>query len=378
MKSSLCFVAPTAFPILARDRTVKEVGGAEVQQVRVARELARRGHTISMVCLDYGQADGVEFDGVRVFKAHRLDEGLPGIRFIYPRAWKLMQAMRRANADVYYQRTSAMHTGLVALHCQLNKRKFLFAGAHDDDFKAGAPLVFSKRDKAIFGWGIRHADAIVVQNETQAALANSTYGRECTLIKSCYEPHPDALPAGKGDVLWVATIRRWKRPDFFLKLAAEFPQQTFRMIGGPDKDDGAYYDEIRQRAQQIPNLKFMGFVPHADVEQHFNGARAFVNTSVAEGFPNTFLQAWSRGMPVVSTVDTGLRYDGQQVELFANDYLELKAKVKEILTQPALYQAVALSSLKAYQGSHSIGGVADTYQLLLQAIVQDRASARSP
>jgi glycosyltransferase involved in cell wall biosynthesis len=377
MKPSLCFVAPTAYPILARDRSVKEVGGAEVQQVRVARELARRGHAVSMVCLDFGQADGIEIEGVQVFKAHRMDEGWPGVRFIYPRAWKLLRAMKRANADVYYQRTSAMHTGLVALHCKLHHRKFLFAGAHDDDFRPEAPLVASARDKTIFRWGIRRANAVVVQNETQANLAKSSYGRDSTLIKSCYEPHPGACPAGDGDILWVATIRRWKRPEFFLRLAADFPQQTFRMIGGPDKDDADFYEEIRQQAQQAPNLKFMGFVPHADVEQHFNGARAFVNTSVAEGFPNTFLQAWSRGMPVLSTVDTGLRYDGKQVELFAMDYEQLKHKLAEILGRHELYREVAMQSLQAYESSHAIDSVADSYQALLRTITQVRYSTEA-
>jgi glycosyltransferase involved in cell wall biosynthesis len=50
----------------------------------------------------------------------------------------------------------------------------------------------------------------------------------------------------------------------------------------------------------MPNVQFLGFVPFADTEDLFRHARVFVNSSTAEGFPNTFVQAARVGTPVLS------------------------------------------------------------------------------
>ena len=74
----VCFVAPLAWPVLARDARIPVAGGAEVQQSILARLLGARGHRVSMVTLDFGQPDGSRVDGVTVHKAFAPGAGLPG------------------------------------------------------------------------------------------------------------------------------------------------------------------------------------------------------------------------------------------------------------------------------------------------------------
>ncbi len=87
----------------------------------------------------------------------------------------------------------------------------------------------------------------------------------------------------------------------FVELAKRVPNVRFIMVGGNPLQRDDFYESVLEEARKIPNLEFKGFLPFGEVEKLFMRASLFVNTSEIEGFPNTFLQAWARGVPVLST-----------------------------------------------------------------------------
>lgn len=302
---SLCFVAPHAWPVLSRDRHIPVVGGAEVQQAILARLLAAAGHAVSMICLDYGQPDAAQVDGVTVRKIFRMEEGVPVLRFVHPRLTSMWRALKAVNADIYYFRSAAMWVGVLAEFCRHHGRRLVYAGASDRDFDPGeGGQIRYARDRWLYRRGIRRAHAIVAQNERQRAACRSTFGKDAVVIPSCYELPGETTSATPEVILWVGTLHEGKRPEVLFELARRLPQRRFVMIGGPGLNAG-FYEAMRARAAAIPNLEFKGFLPLAEVEPWFDRARVFVNTSLYEGMPNTFLQAWARGVPTVATVDVG-------------------------------------------------------------------------
>src|SRR5260370_14140661 len=234
----ICFVAPNIWPVFSHDADNELVGGGEVQQSILARALVRAGYRVSMICLDFGQPQRVLRDGVMLHKAYRPDAGLRGLRCIPPRISTLWRAMRAVDADVYYQRCSAMLTALVAVFCRSHGKRSIFASACDLDFVPGRQPIRYLRDRWLFERGLALVDRIVVQNETQQRDCRANYGRESTLIPSCYELPAGVSPGTRDCVLCVRSMVEpdSKRPELFLALARRLPRRRFVMIGGAGGD----------------------------------------------------------------------------------------------------------------------------------------------
>ncbi|TLZ25639.1 MAG: glycosyltransferase family 4 protein [Gammaproteobacteria bacterium] len=300
----ICFLGLDNLPVLSPEHREHYVGGESVQQTLLARALTARGHEVSMVTADYGQADGAVWDGIRVHKAYRPEAGLPVLRFVHPRWSGLWSALARADAQLYYTSCAGMQVALLAVFCARRGRRFVFRSASDSDCDRSKLLIRYARDRWLYAWGLRRADAILVQSAAQAASLAGHFGLASRVTGMLVEP-ASAERERDIDVLWVANIRRLKRPDRMLALAGELPEAAIHMVGGPLPGEEALYGEVRREAARRPNLVFHGRLSYHDASALYARARLLVNTSEVEGFPNSYLQAWINGVPVVSYLDPG-------------------------------------------------------------------------
>jgi glycosyltransferase involved in cell wall biosynthesis len=356
----VCFVAPHAWPVLSRDPHIRVVGGAEVQQSVLARVLAANGYRVSMICLDYGQPDRSRIDGITVHKAFAPQAGAPVLRFLHPRLTSMWRKLGEVDADVYYCRSASIWLWLTAQYCRRHRRRAIYAGASDRDFVAdvGGQLRYA-RDRWLYRRGLAAADAIVAQNHAQRLSCAATHGRDATVIPSCYQLPEQRLEAARDRVLWVGAIHENKRPQMFLELAARLPQRRFVMIGGPRQDSDALYERMRAQAATLPNVEFKGFLPLAQAEPWFDRARVLVNTSLYEGMPNTFLQAWARGVPTVATVDVG-----SPVNSIAKDIDQLASGVERAFADPSLGERCR----EYFERTHSTAAALDCYARLFDQL----------
>ena len=366
----ICFVAPAIYPVLSGSHSIASVGGAEVQQTMLARALVQAGYPVSVVTMDYGQGQGVEIDGIRVHRAHTPHGGLPGVRFVHPRMTTMWRAMAAADADIYYQRASGMLTGLVAQFCRQRGRRFVYAAASDADFYPELPLIRYGRDKWFYRRGLQMADALVVQNAVQQRDCLARTGRAATIVPSCHAAPPGAAADARGYVLWAGTIKALKRPELLLELARRLPTVQFRLVGG---GDAALIAQLQQGAHSLPNVALTGFVPYAAIDAQFDGARLFVNTSDFEGFPNTFLQSWARGIPTVSFFDNGSVQDGRPVTDCVAGIDAMAARIATLMQDQAEWEQGSARVRRYFDAHHTPAAALQAYAQVFAALAGERA-----
>jgi glycosyltransferase involved in cell wall biosynthesis len=364
-------VAPFAPPVLMT-LDAQSAGGAEVQQVLVGRELARRGWSVSFVVADYGQGTVKQADGVRVISTFPV-HGRRGALGVVQRGLALGHGMRAAEADVYVTRSGMLYTLPIVWACRRLRKPFVYLAAHDRNFDPRLQSEIPWVVRAGFRISIKVARAVVVQSERQRALLEKYFSRQGVLIRSGY-PLPEVGQYGDGEyILWVGSTSKWKRPEFFLELARRVPHLPCVMVVAPA---GARrrFAELEEAARDLPNLDFRGFVPFAMIDEVVSKARMLVATSSAEGFPNVFVQAWAHGVPTLSLgVDPDEVICRFGVGRHVSNMEELVDSVTMLWSDDVSRGGLARTARHHAEADHDIHKVVDAYACLLSE-VQERQS----
>jgi glycosyltransferase involved in cell wall biosynthesis len=301
----VCFVGLENLPVLAPEYNHYGIGGEQVQQTLLAKALAARDYQVSMVVGDYGQPEGAAWHGIATYKAYRPSAGVPVFRFVYPRWTGTWAALMRADADVYYTSCAGMHVGLVAMFCRRHRRGHVHRLASDTDADPKKLLIQYTRDKKLYEYGLRRADSVLCQHAGQQRALMAHFGVAGVVAGLLVDSPAQLLNRDQRDleILWVNNLRDLKRPDLVLELAVRMPSRHIHMIGGPQPGFSDLYATIQSAARELPNLTFYGRVPYHHVGDYYDRSKILINTSDTEGFPNSFLQSWRRGIPVISFFD---------------------------------------------------------------------------
>ena len=300
----ICIVGLDSYGMLSGEGDPKYIGGESIQHVLLARAWRDLGHDVSIIVYDEGQGARRVHDGITAIAAHSRTGGIRGLRFFYPRATKLLSALMSADAEIYYQSPAGAYTGITGWFCRATNRGFIFRVASDTDCDQEHGRIRFWRDRKLYNYGLRRAHLIAAQTDYQARKLQQNHGLASEVVNMMVEsPGPAADVKKDIDVLWVANLRALKRPELALELARQLPRVKFTLAGGPMPGGQTYYDDVMAAAARLPNVTMLGAVRYRDSGALFDRAKIFLNTSAIEGFPNTFLQAWIRGLPVVTFFD---------------------------------------------------------------------------
>ena len=362
----ICIIGLDDYPQLANHDAVQFVGGESVQHVLLARAWRDLGQQVSIIVHDEGQGRVQTIDGIDAIAAYRRTAGIPVLRFAHPRLTRLIGAMREVDADVYYQSPSAAATGVTAWFCRRYGKRSVVRIASDLGCIPGQQLIRYWRDRRMYDYGLRHADIVVAQTEHQRSLLRKHYGLSSARVNMVVEAPREQIAKRDIQVLWVANFRDVKRPETVFELARMLPHVHFTMAGGCLPGLELYFENMVRRALEIPNLTLLGAVPYGKVGALFSRARLFLNTSSMEGFPNTFLQSWIRGVPVVTFFDPDTLVKRLQLGVAADTLTDMAQAIDRLSADGPLRAAMGERARQFAEKEFSATHVAQQYLDLIE------------
>lgn len=369
---SVCIVAHRAYGAI-RGGASGHAGGVEHQTALTARWLASRGYDVQMIVWNEGSGHEETIAGVRVIKICREADGIPGLRFFHPRWTTLNTALAAADADLYYHNCGEYVTGQIALWCRRHGRGFVFSVASDPECDPALPVML-QRERLLYRYGLRRADRIITQTRRQQQMLRDGFGLESAVLPMPCPGIPDARPEPLPDrparVVWVGRLSAEKRLAMLADVAALVPGARFEVVG-PTGDEGSGTDPVR-RALACPNVTLRGRLGRAEMASVYRGATALLCTSSYEGFPNTFLEAWGEGLPVVSTVNPDGLLTDQGLGLTASDASGLAAHLRQLMESEPIWRGYSDRAREYCVTNHAVDRALPRFEAIFLDVLKSQ------
>ncbi|MEI6035984.1 MAG: glycosyltransferase family 4 protein [Verrucomicrobiae bacterium] len=353
----ILFLSSHAHLILERS-TTRVSGGAELQIALLARELAGRGKKVVIAAGDTGQADGEIREGVKIRNAGKFQTG--GLADTLRALPRVAQVIREEKPDWVF--LLGWTTWLFFLHVMKPFFGFRLGFICGLDIEVNGGFRRENPFRGLlFEHAMRRCDALFAMTNDQRRLFEKN-GMSCGLYRNLILPRARPLDARKNaDLLWVSRCQPIKRPHLFLDLAERLPDAACRMVC--PREDIRLWDSVSARAAGIPNIEFIERVPYHEIQDVYDGAKIFVNTSEGEGWPNSFIQS---GLGAAALLSLDVNPDGlfetyRLGEFAAGDFERLVAGASSLLSNETALAMAQAECMRFVRDLHDNGREADAF-----------------
>jgi hypothetical protein len=197
-------------------------------------------------------------------------------------------------------------------------------------------------------------DTLIAQNTIQKECVLKKLHKETIIIPNIWDKSPFVEVQKSeiiSDLIWIANLRKIKRPEWFLELARLNPKLTFTMVG--DSNEKYSYLNAKKLADKLKNVNFMGYQSLHNVDSLLQNSKILVCTSEFEGFPNTFLHAWNHNIPIISTIDPSNLIQNNNLGYFAKSINEINSKIKLLIESNENYKEKVSCINSYFTNAHS-------------------------
>jgi glycosyltransferase involved in cell wall biosynthesis len=345
------------------------MGGAEVQATKLAHALKAKGLRVAHVVYPVPPPRRVDSSSPTLVERSDWQGGRRLGQLVEAKA--IWRSLEQADAEAYIVRGSGGHVIPAGTFCRARKRQFVFSSSSELDFDFERPDR-NRRMLQIYKASLRLAARLALQTEQQRELAlRALPHSDPVVIPSFAEPAPDTSGGGEY-FLWADRLVEYKLPDRFVELAEALPDVRFRMVAClMSETEPGMAERIEAAAARLPNLELLPPRPRNELLAEMENAVAVVKTSRVEGMPNTFLEAWARGVPVLSlNVDPDAKIADNDIGVVAGGSMErLIEATADLWRDRELRTAMGERARQFIQDVHSPEAVADRWVTLLEELI---------
>lgn len=273
-------------------------GGAEKQLFYIVRMLIETGASVRVLCLTKNEVYEPKIKSLKV-PVEWIGESASRLM----RLRKIIAELRNKPADIVQSSHfyTNIYAGLAGRLLQIPS-----VGAIRSDLESEIDL------HGILGkWQIRLPQFLIANSRLayQKALQVYHLNKKVALVQNVVETGWNGRryyrkPSSQIRFLWVGRLDENKKPERFIRLAAEliqmFPQHALRFtVAG----NGKRREELEMLARDLKlspdKLEFAGDC--ANMPDLYRQSDILVSTSDREGTPNVILEAMAYGLPVIAT-----------------------------------------------------------------------------
>lgn len=337
------------------------MGGAELQISYLVTELKKQGFEVHFIFENKGK----HIENKLRIHLHPLKK--INLRKWFGQRWLLYRKrinwqLKEINPDVIYTRMYSSWSGFAANYAKKNNIQHIWAIASDNDLKQYKkknnllkPLDYVENYHAFKSY--KNATHILTQNDFQQKQLKKLHNRDGLKV---HQMTPgvnknELIKKEKIEILWIANLKPIKKPEQFIELASKFKNNKslcFTMIG---RENQKYSNAISLAQRNQNNFRYLGEISNDKVNKMLSGAHILISTSEAEGFSNTFVQAWMRKVIVLSM-------NSNPDEIITNEkigYLcptvkELQSKIEFLINHPRILSEMGGKAYHYAIQNHSV------------------------
>ena len=321
----------------------KTIGGGELQIYLLAKALALKGHQVIIID-PYSDKSFTTPEGIKLINIPNWYTGIKGLRMFTRRIPILKKMFAEQNADYYYVRMRSYIHLIPYIKAKKNGGKFIQAISSDVDVLSDAKkytyeyksnfniLRFLTEDlpnDIVFRRLLKLADYVMLQHSGQKFKSSSLKSKQVIFPNIIdLDTLPVSNSTSQNYFIYAGSLTMLKGADRLLDLIKIIDSSITIMIVGSPK--GKIVKKIYEELGKKKNVILMGQKNQKETLELISNARALINTSYYEGFPNIFLEAWGTGVPVISlSVNPGGIFDKFKLGIYChNDLNRMKVSIE--------------------------------------------------